>query len=129
MGMQREDVADHLGMIAANQKALRLVQAKDQQKVAFAMSQLQADPNWAIYGNRLQPFKDRADAVVKQAETILIDPNRFPDQKECAEIKIRLARAKGMSEGIDLALNMAQALIEQGEAAMKVIEEAAKDWP
>ena len=114
-----EDIAPHIKKLKEDQQVkvfdhLRLVQG-----IGVVMSELQADPKWAIYGNLAESIKQRFKQGQEGAERALLD-GKFLNSEEYGAKKIQQAENRGTVKGIQIMLDLAKELIEHGEAAAKI---------
>ena len=116
MAIQLEDTKEWREQKTQEAKLRNLEQMRHQAAVAEVMSELQADPRWAVYGNHLQSILENYEREVKGYEQSLLG-HEFLEPKKYVQLKISLATAKGAVNGIRIALNLAKSLIERGETA------------
>lgn len=118
MSYQLEDYVPDWREQRVKDANLRLDQLRHQVGVAEKMSELQADPRWAIYGNHLEAVKADFERLVKRAQEKLLDGG-FLGLKIYGQLKLDLASAEGVIKGIQIALDLAKQLIARGEDAAK----------
>ena len=118
MSYQLEDYVPDWREQRVKDADLRLDQLRHQVGVAEKMSELQADPRWAIYGNHLEAVKADFERLVKRAQEKLLDGG-FLGLKIYGQLKLDLASAEGVIKGIQIALDLAKQLIARGEDAAK----------
>lgn len=126
MAYTLEDFGPHIKKLKEEQRVKVLDHMRQVQGVGVVMSELQADPQWAIYGNHLEALKQRYKQGQGGAERLLLD-GKFMGSKEYGDTKIMQAEYRGIVRGIDLALNLAKELIERGEQATKLVADMAEE--
>ena len=123
MAMQYEDFAPQLAKAREKHKEFEVLQHRQREQVGRVLSELQADPRWAMYGDHLAAIKERWAAQLKRAEDMLLSSSYLPPEKY-AQLKMEQATAKATVDALTLALTLAKVLIEQGEESARAL---AKD--
>lgn len=118
---QLEDIMPYLKAKEKEAKDERVEQLRHQWGVGVVMSELQADPRWAIYGNHLKALQEYEEAKVKNYQGQLLNKD-FLTPKNYGQLKVALAKAEGIVAGFQQALDLAKQLIEQGEKALGSLE-------
>ena len=121
-----EDLAPHIKKLKEDQQVKVLDHMRLVQGVGSVMSELQADPKWAIYGNHLEEIKQRYKDQQAGAERLLLD-GKFMNSDQYGEAKLKQAECRGTVKGIDLALSIAKELIERGEEAAKIVADIVEE--
>lgn len=124
MAYGREDFSDRINKAKEEQRVAVLERMRQVQGVGGVMSELQADPRWAIYGNHLAEIKQRYKQSQEAAERLLLD-GKFLNNEEYGKTKIQQAEHRGAVRGIEIALSIAKELIERGEQAAKIVADMA----
>ena len=120
-----EDLTPHIKKLEKDQQVKVLDHMRQVQGVGVVMSELQADPRWAIYGNHLEFMKQRYKTSQERTERLLLD-GKFLNSEEYGKTKIEQAEYRGTVRGIELALTLAKKLIEEGEQAAKIVADLAE---
>jgi hypothetical protein len=121
-----EDLTPHIKKLEKDQQLKVLDRLRLAEGVGSVMSELQADPKWAIYGNHLEELKQRYKLQQEGAERLLLD-GKFMNNEEYGRAKLNQAECKGMVKGIELALSIAKELIESGEKAAGVVAQIVEE--
>lgn len=115
-----EDLQPHIKKLEKDQQVKILERLRLAEGVGSIMSELQADPRWAIYGNHLEEIKQRYKDQQAGWERILLD-GIFLGGEEYGKAKLNQSECRGIVKGIELALNVAKELIKNGEKAAKIV--------
>ncbi|MEK7110856.1 MAG: hypothetical protein AAB867_03305 [Patescibacteria group bacterium] len=113
---QREDIMPYLEAKQQEEEDRKVDQLRHQAGIGVVMSELQAEPKWAIYGNHLKALQEYEERKVKNYQDRLLGGD-FLTSQVYGQLKINLAKAEGMVAGFQQALNLAKELIESGERA------------
>ena len=120
-----EDLAPHIKKLEKDQQVKVFDHMRQVQGVGVVMSELQADPRWAVYGNHLEGIKQRYKQSQDGAERLLLD-GKFMNSETYGMAKIAQAEYRGVVKGIVIAMSIAKELIESGEAAAKIVADMAE---
>ena len=112
---QREDIMPYLKAKQQEEEDRKFDQLRHQAGIGVVMSELQAEPKWAIYGNHLKALQEFEERKVKSYQDKL--GGDFLTPQDYGQLKINLAKAEGTVAGFRQALNLAKELIESGERA------------
>ena len=121
-----EDLAPHIKKLEKDQQVKVLDHMRLVQGVGSVMSELQADPKWAVYGNHLEEIKRRYKDQQAGAERLLLD-GKFMNNEEYGRVKLQQAECKGTVKGIEIALSIAKDLIENGEKAANIVADMVEE--
>jgi hypothetical protein len=99
-------------------KASYLAQAKLQQVIGVAMSDIQSDPRWKSYCDHLIPMRDKRDSLRTMLERTILE-----SAGNCEKEKLERQRHLGYCEGLTDAMNLVKSLVDRGEKAAVSIQE------
>ena len=93
-------------------------QSRHQINVGRAMEELITDARWAVLGNHVEALRMDYENRVKGHEQIL-NGHEFLDPQRYGQVKMQMAEATGIANGLKMALDIVEILINRGEKALE----------
>lgn len=126
MALSYEDISPDLRKVAEQNREQKIVQLRHQVRVGEGMQALTlSDPNWQIFVSHITALKAPHESHLKAVEARLLD-RKFLDDKEYGQLKLEQIECKTRVDDFNLMLNLAEALVKQGQKAMEELTGVAK---